>query len=296
MAKLFTDIDKEYDDFFKVGFIARDGFYVKVDSTNFTGKATVADNKPNLEATFKETGKVQDTDVQGKITLRSTGVHDLEGVWDLSSFVDRTALKHTTKWNSSDHSHNTVVAITNTSIQDVKAKFDFQYFKGGDWTFTNHFGKIFSSQLSGGLDFTWDGKKSEINATHIGVFYYPSEWVRTWISHSTQGSLSKKTNWTETGVLAWRQRFVANATTILGFDYIYNLENKNSGLSVGIETSPAVGVVLKSKVTSGGDVEAAARLAADSNWDLLVSAGTKANQVSGKQEPVFGVGLEGRLV
>lgn len=296
MAQLFAETDDEFASFIEDNYIAQDGFYLKAISPNFVGKVTVHENEPQIEATFEEKVNVADHPVNASIKLTSAGVHTLEGNWDISSVVENTEFTHITNWNSSNNDHDTTFSVTNRSIADMKLKFDFQYFKGGDWTLRNHFAKRFFPEISLGGDFTWDGKKSEVNATNVGFLYTPQEWIRLWLTHSTQGTINSKTNWAQTGVLALKHRFLADANTVLGFDFVHNLENKKSALVAGVETSPAIGVLLKGKANSGGDIEATARVAASANWDVILSAGTHANEVTSKQEALFGIGVEGRLM
>lgn len=296
MAQLYTKIDEDHSKFFKDNYVAQDGFYIKAKSPNFEGKVAVKKDQPNIQAKFQEKAVVADHPVDASLKLTSGGIHTLKGEWDINSVVEKTTLTHETNWNSSNNDHDTTVSVTNSSIQDMKLQFDFQYFKGGDWNLKNHFAKHFCSKLSFAGDFTWDGKKSEVNSTNLGFMWTPQEWSKIWITHSIQGTINGKTKFTNTGVLAWKQRFVASTSTILGFDFIYNLENKKTALVAGVETTPALGVLLRAKATSGGDVEASARVAANESWDVIVSAGAHVNEVTSKQQALIGVGIEGKLM
>lgn len=295
MAKLYTKLQDKFNGFFDDDYVAQKGFYVKAKSSNFTGKVTAKDNNPQLEATFNEKAKVMDHKVDASIKLTSKGVHTLEGTWNLKELVDKTKLNHVTNWNSGNHDHDTTVTVTNKSIKDMALRFEYQYFKGGNWTLTNHIARKVCSKLHLGGDFRWDGQKSEVNSLNLGVFYHPNAWIKILFSHSIDGAIDGKTNWSQTGTLSFKNRFIADKTTILGFDYAYNLESKKSALIAGVETTPALGVLIKAKATSGGDIEATARLTANPRWTILASAGTHVSNVSGKQEPLLGIGIEGKL-
>ena len=143
MVKVFETVEDKANKFFKDDYVAWKGCYVKTKSKNFEGKVSVNDQEPELSAEFKEKGKMQDFDVEGSIKLTSTGNHTIESEWDLGSIVDNTKLEHITNWNSANHNYDTMVTIQNKSIEDLRAKFDFNYFKGGNWTLCNSFGKKF---------------------------------------------------------------------------------------------------------------------------------------------------------
>lgn len=295
MVKVFQEHEEKVDSLFEDDYAAWKGFYVKAKSKNFVGKVTIRGEEPELSAKFEEKGKLQDFDVEGSVNLTSSGNHTIEGEWDLGNVVDKTKLTHTTNWNSATHGHDTIVSVQNKSIEDLKAKFDFTYFKGGDWTLTNHFGKKFTKQLSLGLDFTWDGKKSEITSTNIGLLLKPQPWWRSWVTYALRGPIGKNTDWTKDATLTLKQRFLAEASTKLGFDYVYDLKAQTSGLKLGIETTPVVGMLVKSKVDANGHLEASAKMALDSHWNLIISTATTSENLTGKQEARFGFGLEGNL-
>lgn len=295
MAQVFTDIEEELDGFFEDNYVSNNAFYVEAKAQNFKAKIDCKNKNTLIAATFNEKFPVQDFNVEGKATLRSNGLHTLKGDWELNHLVQKTSLTHETNWNSNDHQHDTKVSATNTSMGDAKAQFDFHYFKGGEWLFKSNLGKRINEEVAVAGDFTWDGKKSEIRGTHFGILYQPNGWTKSWLTHTTTESLDKDTKWSEFGFCGWKNRFEATKDTTLGFDFLYNLKKKSSLVTVGVSTMPAHGVQFKSYLNSAGDLEASAKLEASKNWDLILGLGAKTSEVNGKQEPMFGVGLEGRL-
>jgi hypothetical protein len=295
MAKFFGDIEDKFDDFFTLNYVAQDKFYVKVKANKFVGEVKMKGDNPELKAKFKHNAHVQDFKVDAEVALSSSGKHKFIGEWDLKDTVKDVEVKHTTNWNSQSNDHDTLVALQFKGVDTAKLGLDFQYFRNGHWEATPHLAKEIQKGLSSATDFTWDGKTSEIKDFKVGIEYEPNNWSKTWLSHHVGNPLAKDFKLGKIGSLSLCQRFNASLKTQLGFDYNYNLNDKSSTLQVGIETSPAAGLTVKSKINSEGSIEAAAKIDTGNGWDVLVALATHSASISGKQEAQFGVGIEGKL-
>lgn len=296
MSQLFQDYQKKSDDFFKDDFIAHDGFYVKVKHHNHTGTVKIQENKPELTCELKQNGTLQDTKVEGKLKLSSSGEHEITGEWDLDKFMDNTKFTHKTTFNSTNNEQNTKFSLTNEGlIKNSKLRLDMGYHHDGHWDVNVNAGHKHCDKLKAAFDFCWCGKVNKITKTNVGVKLSPTSWYLAWLTHRTSGGFDAKTNWARFGTLGWSSRFIATNNAMLRFDYNYDLANRSSSIVFGVHTQPTEGVDFKTKVHSSGEVEASGKIAIASNWHLIVSSALNGSKLTTHQQNTFGFGLEGSL-
>jgi hypothetical protein len=295
MVKFFHDIEEKFDDFFKKKYVAFDKFYVKAKGDHFEGEARMKGDNTELKLKVKDKYKVQDMKFDEELTISSTGKHKFVGDWDLDKYSKDTTLKHTSEWNSGTNDHDTQVAVTYKGVHKTRLGVNFHYFKGGEWELTPRVSRKFCKGFVVASDFNFDGQKNEISSLNFGIFYKPTKWAKTWITHSVDGPINANTKWDKVGLCALRQRINAGNKTELGFDYFYDMENKSSSVTLGIEKEVASGVSIKSKVNSEGHIEASATLEVGDNWNVIIGTATSSGSIATKQECTFGIGLEGTL-
>lgn len=174
-------------------------------------------------------------------------------------------------------------------------RLDANYFKGGEWTMTPHFGyKICKgSSLIG--DITFDGVKRELSSLNLGVTLKPNKKMCTLVSRQYNGQIGKGTDFLWSGLLCIRSRLSPKDHTYLGYDYVYNFDTKTSAMEVGVESRVHDDLTLKGRVNSGGEIETSAKLKISDNWNFIGSIATNAADVAGKQQPLIGFGFEGKL-
>ena len=295
MVKTFSAVEEKHENFFKDDFIATKGFYIKVKADDHTGKVTIKNNVPTLEAKLEHKHKVQDTKVKTETILKSNGEHELKGVWDLDDVLEKTELTHHSHFNSSTHEHKHIITLVNKAIKHTKNSFEFTYNNDKTWHIVHGIGHEICKRTSFAFDYTFCGKASTVVATNFGVLLKPTKWATSWLSYSTEGALNKDIDWKRFGTLGWKQRFETEGKTKLGFDYSYNLANRSSNILFGLRTRVSSGFDLSTKVASSGDIEASGKIEIADNWNLIVSSAMQGSGVTAKQQNVFGFGLEGKL-
>jgi len=295
MVKLYSELEDYYSKLFENHFIAKEGFYLKFKSKDYEGTVTKGDGKPLLEFKFDHKYEINDIKIKKTFTLRSSGEHTIDGKADISKVIDKSALTHSFNFNSATHDFDALFSFHNKSIKKMYSRWDFHYFKGGEWTFTPNVSRQLCKKIAIGWDFTFNGAKNELTSMNLALMFRPNKWVRAVLARNIAGSINKNTDWLRTGLVTFKSRSKLDKNTKIGFDYIYNLETKAAALELGLKTHPAEGFMVKSRINSGGDAEVAAKLKIADKWHLLVATAFNAGEVTGKQQPHIGVGLEGKL-
>ena len=296
MVKVFGSIDEDREDFFKNGFIANDGFYVKAKYDNHTGTVKINNGKSKISAKMTQKGKFNDTKIKGEAKISSDGKHEFKSEWDLDKTIDNTEVETSTEWNSGSHEHSTTVSLINDGVmKGLKNQFDFTYASSGDWEFTHGLGYKHCKGAKSGLEYTWDGKANALSTANFGLLLKPSKWTSAWLTYKTDGQLNAKTDWLHYGSIGWSQRFKTDSKAKLGFDFSYDLAGRTSSITFGGETEIADNVEARAKVSSDGQIEAATKLEIADNWDLHLGTTLNGTGVTASQAASFGVGLEGKI-
>ena len=227
MAELYTDLEETFDKFFEDGFISKDGFKLKTKSKDFTGEAKLNGGKATLKGKAQFSTHIEDRVIDHKLTFKSNGEHQLENESDISKVVENTHIKTTTDWNSNTQNYEIETSVTNKSVKDTTVRFDFKYSKTDPISVTTHLARKTCPRSNVFADFKYDHGKKDISEAHFGALMVPTDYLKTLISTSLGGINGKNLPW-NSGTLAYRQRYVASPSTTLGFDYTYDVEDKES--------------------------------------------------------------------
>jgi hypothetical protein len=295
MVKLFSQLVESFDDFFKINFVTADGFKLTTKAKDFKGVVTVKGGKAALKAELEFETEVDSNKVKHVAKILSKGEHTLESTVDISKALENTSVKKEFNFNSNTHEYDLDASIRNTSITDTKLQANVHGFSDKHWTSTLHAATEITPSFKLSGDATYDGSKKEVNQLHYGVCYFPQNWIETFIAYSHEDKIDSDIRPWKTGVLDFRQRLKASEVTTLGFDYSYNLGEKTSSTTFGLETRLTDSVAIKSKVNSDGNIEASTILKVNDTWNLTVGAATHASTIGGKQEAQVGFALTGKL-
>lgn len=296
MVKVFGDVDGDHENFFKNGFMAKDGFYVKAKYDNHAATIKIANGKSKIQAKMTQKGKFNDTKVKGEGKLSSDGKHEFKSEWDLDKTIDDTEIETSTEFNSGTHEHSTTVSLINKGIvKGLKNQFDLTYDSSGDWEFSHGLGYKHCKGAKTSLEYTWDGKANTLTAANFGLLLRPAKWASAWLTYKTDGKLNAQTDWLHYGTIGLSHRFKTESKAKIGFDFSYDLAGRSSTITFGGETDIADNVELQAKVSSDGEIEAATKLEIADNWDLHLGTTLNGAGVTASQAASFGVGLEGKI-
>ena len=295
MVKLFAEIDEKFQKLFEDGYIARDGFYIKAKGKNYDVTTAVKENKPEIEFHFKHRHTFNDIRVKKDFTLRSSGNNTIESKACLGKFINKTWVRQALNWNSTVCNFDYLFSLNSRYYKPLYARLDFHYFKGGEWILTPHFGYRLCDVNSIVGDISFDGKKREFNCLNIGWRMKPNKNVESLISRQYNGQVGKGTDFLWGGLLSLSSRLKVKDNSRLGFDYVYNFDTKIAAMEIGFETKHNKDITLKGRVNSGGDIETSAKIAISDKWNFTIAIGTNAGDVAGKQQPLIGVGFEGKI-
>lgn len=248
MVKFFTDIAEDYDNFFKDNYVVADGFKVKAKAKDFTGEVKLNQGKPSLKGKLEFDTKFDEYKVEHTATVKSDGKHTIESKCDVSKVFEKTKVTETLNINSNTHDFDVQVSTTNTSVEKTKFQLDLQYFKNKNWTATAHFARKLCCGFKLSDEITYDGANKEFNNFRFGVLMKPNKFAQSFLTYTHEGKVDANIRPWHAGVVAWRQRFKATSDTKLGFDYSYNLADKTSTTTFGIDTNLSEGVDVRGKV------------------------------------------------
>lgn len=295
MVKLFSQLTKSFDKFFDEDYVTADGFKLKTEAKDFKGEVTVNKGKAALSAELEFETDLDSNIVKHEAKVQSNGEHTLKSTVDVSKALEKTSVKKVFNFNSNTHGYDLDTSVRNTSIQDTILQLNFHGFSTKDWTSTLHAATEITPSFRISGDATYDGTKKEVNQFHYGLSFSPQKWIETFVAYSHKDKIDSDIKPWKAGVLDFRQRINASEVTVLGFDYSYNLAEKTSSTSFGLETRLADSVAFKSKVNSDGNIEASTVLKVNDTWSLTVGAATHASHIGGKQEAQVGFELTGKL-
>lgn len=296
MAQFAEKVEKDFQDFYDKGYNSTKGLVIKVNGQYHHGQVSIKeDGKPEIELKYTHLHEVNDIKIKKDLTLRSTGAQTLEGEANLNNHLKGTWFRHTTNWDSQHSTYDVKLSLESRYYENLASRFDFRYFKGGEWNFKPNFAYQMCPKSSLLFDMTYNGKSHEVNEVNVGFLHSPTERMQTILMRKIVGKVGSFQELHNNGLLTLRSRMIPRDFTILGFDYVYSLKTKTSSMVMALETQLQKGFTVRGKVHSGGDLEAATTIALNDKWNMTLSASTNAAEIAGKHKPNVGIKFEGFL-
>ena len=228
MARLFKDIAMDMDSFFKANYIAEDGFRIKTKTKGFNGEARIKDGNAALKGKLRFKTEGRGHTVDHTWTFKSSGTVALKHKGDISKFVRDTEVESKHEWDTKNNGREMETSVTHKLCKDTTLQLDVHHVKGGSLSATAHAARRICSGFSFSTEFKYCNEQKKIAAANFGALFTPTDYMTTFISSSLDGPIGAGNMPWNAGALSWRQRYIANSSTILGFDYTYNVTDKTS--------------------------------------------------------------------
>lgn len=296
MAQFAEKLDKDFQDFYEKAFTSTKGLIVKVNGKNHSGQVAIKEGgKTEIELKHTHYHEANDVKYKKDLTLKSTGVLTFEAEANVSNHVKATWLRQTTNWDTQNNKFDVKATLESRYYEGLASRFDFRYFKGGDWTFKPNLAFQMCPKRSFFFDMTYDGKSKEVNEINVGLLHSPTERMQTILMRKIVGKVGSFQDLKTNGFVSLKSRLIPRDLTILGFDYIYNLKDKSSSMIMGLETQVQKGFTVRGKVLSTGDLEVGTTVALNDQWNMTLSAAGRAADISAAHKPNIGIKFEGFL-
>mmetsp|Transcript_6268 Transcript_6268/g.5384 ORF Transcript_6268/g.5384 Transcript_6268/m.5384 type:complete len:296 (+) Transcript_6268:23-910(+) len=295
MAELFADITEDLDRYFQDGFVANDGFKIKTKAKDFAAEAKVKGGKTALKGKFAFKTDIEDKSIDNTITIKSSGDHTFESESDLGSIIDATSIKNTLDMNSLTNHFKNETSFFNKSIEKTTLRLDVHTQTKEPVSVTAHLGRKICPGSTVTADVSIDSGSKQITGANLGVLFTPTDYFKTFVTTSLKGSLNSKNLPWNAGTLALRQRYTANPTTVLGFDYTYNVSDRTSTSKIGLSTNVSEGLDVKTQIDHTGNIQGSAIFNLNKTWKMTLSGATTSASAAGKEQPKYGVFFDGKL-